>query len=367
MQGLLRRLSTIDSEAERALRIVEFFDQLVFHAADVSAISRATAVLAEAKAGVHDHANGLRCAHAPSGEAVEQPAGAVHELPVLVDEEVVGVVWLHRAGEPNAKAWDEFLLERMSLAVAAAISRRRSPRRAVVSGLADPAIMQHLLTKEVTELDASRSALLLGYQVGQQVRVAALVGAAITGSLADCRAAVGHTSRQVSVAALSDSVAAMLLGSTPADRPALPAGVVACIGPAVPIERAYQSWIVARRGARFAGLSPRWPCWLDSGELGCVIALDGQDGQDIPELEDVRAVARIAAGRSGASDLSLLEAVCTAGSIRDAATELHMHHSSVAYRVRRLGDRIGFGLAEPHLKYRARTALLLWQLHVADR
>jgi len=45
MRGLLSRLASSDSSAERGLQIIEFFDQLVSHRADAEAIARATAVL----------------------------------------------------------------------------------------------------------------------------------------------------------------------------------------------------------------------------------------------------------------------------------------------------------------------------------
>ena len=94
MQGLLRKLASLDSDAERGLRLIEFFDQLVMHRADLEAVVRATAVLAEATAGAVDDRLGLAISVTQDGRALG-PTGpseraTVHE--VLIDGTPVGRV-----------------------------------------------------------------------------------------------------------------------------------------------------------------------------------------------------------------------------------------------------------------------------------
>ncbi|MTD16859.1 hypothetical protein GIS00_23270 [Nakamurella sp. YIM 132087] len=365
MQGLLRRISSIDSAAERALRIIEFFDQLVVHGADIEAITRATAVLAEATVGAEDDVHGRHAAIAPTGADAEVPDNGLLCHDVQVGDRTVGRVWLHRAVPADSKDWDELIVERMSMAVAAAHSRRRTVARPPVSGMADPAIVQYLLGGEASEPDAARAALLLGFAVGQRIRAVAVEGGEVAGALAETRSALGSSTGHTVLAALTGTTAALLLAHAPADPPPLPAGIRACVGPAAPVEHAARSWAIARRGVRFAGLSLGWPNWLDAADLGCLIALDGRDEDGIAALGDVRAIGAIAARRNGAEDLALLDVVCASSSVREAATLATMHHSSVSYRMRAMSEILGFDLGSATARYRARTALLLWRLHVA--
>jgi DNA-binding PucR family transcriptional regulator len=66
---------------------------------------------------------------------------------------------------------------------------------------------------------------------------------------------------------------------------------------------------------------------------------------------------------SGRDDLELLDCLGRFGSIREIASTLHMHHSSVAYRLSKMSDVLGYDPRTPEGQYRARTALLLWHLH----
>ena len=84
-------------------------------------------------------------------------------------------------------------------------------------------------------------------------------------------------------------------------------------------------------------------------------------------LPDVQAIDRLAHGRASATDLELLESLGRLGSVRESAAALHMHHSSVAYRIGSISETLGFDIRSLDRRYRARTALLLWQLHVSPR
>jgi hypothetical protein len=59
----------------------------------------------------------------------------------------------------------------------------------------------------------------------------------------------------------------------------------------------------------------------------------------------------------------LLDCLGRFGSIREIAAAQHMHHSSVAYRLAKIGEILGYDPRTPEGQYRARTALLLWHLH----
>jgi hypothetical protein len=359
MQGLLRWISTIDSAAERALRIIEFYDQLVRHDADIEAVTRATAVLAEATAGASDDLHDLQCAMTPDGRPTDDTDARTVERPVVHGNKEIGRVWLARPAGDVERDWDDLIMERMALAVAAAHARRQPPDRSPVSGLADPAIVQYLVGGGVSEPDASRAARLLGFRAGQRVRVTAIAGADLPDHAAALRAGFGGF---VVLAALSGTSAAVI-GPPPPPSLTLPPLVTACVGPEAAVERAHLSWRIAHRGLKFAGLAPTWPTLVDAADLGCLLALDGLDRDGIRELADVRAVGAIAAGRNGKADLELLDLICASNSLREAAGAAHMHHSSVNYRARTLGVQLGLDLTSAVARYRARTALILWRLH----
>jgi DNA-binding PucR family transcriptional regulator len=80
---------------------------------------------------------------------------------------------------------------------------------------------------------------------------------------------------------------------------------------------------------------------------------------DIPEdaardNDDVTAIARIA---GNPEDLDTLDVYCATGSVRRAASLLHLHHSSVARRVEHIGKTLGIELTEPAGLSRASLAL----------
>lgn len=74
---------------------------------------------------------------------------------------------------------------------------------------------------------------------------------------------------------------------------------------------------------------------------------------------DVAAIARVA---GSPDDLDMLDACCTAGSVRRAADLLHLHHSSVARRLDQIAGALGIELTEPTGLIRARLALTTWRL-----
>ncbi|WP_203963931.1 hypothetical protein [Actinocatenispora thailandica] len=359
MQGLLRWVSTIDSAAERALRIIEFFDQLTRHDADIEAVTRATAVMAEATAGAEDDVHDVACAMTPAGRPAQQTGAKTISRPVVHGNEVIGRVWLARAEGDLERDWDDLVMERMALAIAAAHARRRPPERNLVSGPTDPAIVQYLLGGGISEPDASRAAQLLGFRAGQQVRVVVVACADLSNRMSELRAAFAGF---VVLAALSGTDAAVI-GSPLPTSITLPDGTTGCVGPTVPVEHADVSWRSAHRGLRFAAMSPSWPALIDTADLGCLLALDGLDRDGIRELADVRAVGAVAAGRRGKEDLDLLDVICASNSLREAATSAHMHHSSVNYRAQALGAQLGMNLGTAVGRYRARTALIFWRLH----
>ncbi|WP_106211674.1 helix-turn-helix domain-containing protein [Kineococcus rhizosphaerae] len=367
MQGLLRKLASLDSDAERGLRLIEFFDQLVMHRADLEAVVRATAVLAEATAGAVDDRLGIAVSITQDGRALGATGpsdhASVHD--VVVDGSGVGRVWLDRCA--GSADWDDLILARMALTMAAVSGRAAAEAPPAHLGLADPAVLQVLLRGGggAGEAEVSRAVRLLGFAPGQLVVPIALAAASgVEEALAAVRTAlVDQTGRRVVGTALSDRLAVLLLSAGTTPEPALPPGVVACVGDAVPVERCAAPWTAVRRGVRFAALGGQWSPWQRLSALGAVVVLADVPEEVVQAQPDVQAVDALAARRGGDLDLQLLEAACHLKSVREAAAAVHLHHSSAAYRLDGVEAVLGFEVRTPQGRYRARTALLLWQLH----
>lgn len=368
MHGLLSKLAGLDSSAERGLRVVEFFDQLVLHRADAEAVTRATAVLAETVTGaILDRTGEVVCV-SPSGERLRGASPSPHALvhDVVVDDAVIGRVWLERSTPDDAHEWDELIVERMARCLATLSALHGDARPASDLGLTDPAVLHVLIRDGATETETARAARLLGFGVGESVRVLAVqttgeVGE-VTGPLR-AQLAAEHGSRTVA-AALSSRLAVMIIASREV-APVSVTGAAICIGPVTRVEDSRTSWAMARRGVRFAALGGRWPTCTTTDDLGCLVVLADLDPAQIAALPDVQAVAALAAGKSGDADIELLDGLGWLTSLRDLADALHMHHSSVAYRVGNLSAALGYDVRTQNGRFRTRTALVLWRLYCA--
>ena len=122
MEGLLKRISAEGSEAENALRVVAFFDELVGHRSPLDALVRSTARLIGAPAGFESHSGGSSWSFdaigRPYGTGV--PAGARTQL-VALERGYGGVAWI--LPETSNYSLAELVLERMALSAAIVLGR----------------------------------------------------------------------------------------------------------------------------------------------------------------------------------------------------------------------------------------------------
>lgn len=341
MDALVVRLSQLDAEAEGALRVVMFFDTLMRRRVDLPALARASAGLAECVAGIRLHATGRAIRFAPDGrEASAPPPPAYTTVAITLDDEEIGAVWLERCGPP--RSLDDLLLDRLAIA-AAAVVERYGPARTT---MADPALVELVISSEVDEAAKARAARLLGFAADLPVRVVAVrsqlpldqIGGLI------CPA------RLVKAAPLAD--VGVILATT-LDPSRFPAGVRAGIGAAESPDR---SWQQARTALRFT--TPHRPV-VHYDDLGAMALLAQIPRDAARENADVAAITRMA---GDADDLETLDAYCTTGSLRQAADLLHLHHSSVARRLEQIGKTLGIEITEPAGLTRARLALTAWRL-----
>ncbi|WP_410598631.1 helix-turn-helix domain-containing protein [Amycolatopsis sp. lyj-90] len=367
MKGLLLRLSAVDADAEAAVRVIAYFDELVARQARLSDLVRATASLADCVAGLSRDGLPAPLRFTPDGEraadAVAEPASAdLGEPP--------GKVWLERAGSPGPL--DDLVLERF--AMAARVLGRAEPSGSAPQ-LADPALVELLLGERAAEEDRARALRLLGLDAGRPVRVVAVgtederdPGVAAVGLLAR-----GGSLPRLHVAAVGEVAAVLMqprddsavasLRSALADRARerdTSGGVRVGVGDAVPGLEARRSWLQARLAERFA--VPAVEPVVVHGDLGSLTLLAEVPVARLREQDDVRALDALAATPTGAADVAALEAFCRTGSLRQAAVALHRHHSSVSARLAHVEDALGWRLDEPGDRFRARLALLARRL-----
>ncbi|MFD7462093.1 MULTISPECIES: PucR family transcriptional regulator [unclassified Streptomyces] len=341
MEALAVRLSGLDPYVDGAIRIVAFYDTLMRRRVDVPALARASAGLAECVAGIRLHGTGRAIRVSPHGTEASAPqAPASTTVPITLDDEEIGTVWLERSGSPNPL--DEILLDRLAIATAAAVERYGPAR----TTMADPALVELVISADSDEAARARALRLLGFAPDLPVHVAAVRSRLPL----DRIGALVCPARPVKAAPLSD--VGVILATT-MDPARFPADVRAGIGAA---GRPDLSWRQARTALRFT--TPREPVVRHS-DLGALALLAEIPGSTARDNADVAAIGRIA---GSPEDMETLETYCATGSLRRAADLLHLHHSSVARRLEQIAKALDIELTVPGGLLRARLALTAWRL-----
>ena len=162
MKGLLLRLSSLDADAESAVRVIGFFDALMTDRAELGTLLRSTAALAECPVGVDAPGRGLVLRADPTGtiDLEGPPAGAG------LREYADARFWLARTGP--ALPLDEMVLERFALAGSLLLDRTVSNLPAV----GDPALVELVVSATAGIAERSRALHLLGINPTSTLRVA---------------------------------------------------------------------------------------------------------------------------------------------------------------------------------------------------
>ncbi|MEV8592353.1 helix-turn-helix domain-containing protein [Streptomyces sp. NPDC052012] len=341
MEALAVRLSHLDAEAEGAIRVVMFYDTLMRRRVDLPALARASAGLAECVVGIRLHGTGRTVRASPDGREMSAPSSpASSSVPITLDDEEIGTVWLERPGPPGPL--DEAVLDRLAIA-AAAVAERYGPARTT---MADPALVELVISSGSDEAARARALRLLGFGLDLPVRVVAVRSRLPL----DRIGALLCPARPVKAAPLRD-VGVVLATTVDTDR--LPPEVRAGIGAAESPDR---SWQQARTALRFT--APGRPV-VRYDALGALALLAEIPRDAVRDNADIAAVGCVA---GNAEDLATLEAYCATGSRRRAADLLHLHHSSVARRLEQIGKTLGFDLTESAGLVRATLALTAWRM-----
>ncbi|MCK9897094.1 helix-turn-helix domain-containing protein [Frankia sp. AgB32] len=402
MKGLLLKLSALDSDAESAVRVIAYFDALVATQADVRGLVRAAAMLAECDAGLETPEAG-RIRYGSDGRPAPSEGAMTARVSGWVRLVGAGRVWLERPGP--ARALDEIVLERMAITARIVSSRARPSLHT-----ADPSLAEVALSDRESAEDRARALRLMGLLPEAALRMlavtvpagmdpgvgaVALVARGHGGPSAVRVAVLGHTAavfvqdRSAEISPLHDLRASLQAPGAPSRLGPDPTGMGGTgtsgsdddgeehgaglwrsglpqvgIGGPVDASQARISWRQALLALRFTSPGSADTAVVDYPTLGSTALLADVPVDRLRADMDVRALDDLARTTTGATDLTVLDVYCRAGSLRLAATSLHLHHSSVAARIAHLEDLLGWRLDEPEGRFRARLALLARRLAV---
>jgi hypothetical protein len=321
MQELVGRLTALDPEASETLKVVAYFDALVAAGVGVDGLLRGAAALSGTVAGAERHGRTGR--RGPDGgRPADEPAAPRHPERALSH----GSVWLERAGVPHAN--DEMVVERLALAVELAESRR-APESGLEIAI-DPA-------RSVADRDAGLARL--------RVAPAAHVRIVVTAATAP------PPSAPSAIVPTPYGMVRAVLDTTGRTAPAGPAGIGTCVR----ADHAPESWEAALVAYRLTGPDA---AVVDASELGVLVLLARAYDPDAPPA-DVRALARL-----DRRSRDVLRAVVEADSLRAAAADLGMHHSTLQARREAFVRELGYDPRSAAGRARYVAASLLLRLTV---
>jgi hypothetical protein len=234
--------------------------------------------------------------------------------------------------------------------------------------LDDPALLGLALSRAAAGPERTRALHLLGWTPCAEVTVLAALGP--VGHVDDLAASLRHSGASPR-RAIIDRVHAMAVDGPLPAAVSVPTSVMIGVGATGFAVSAATSFEQAVRALRYAtsvadaGVTAR-PV-VHAAELGPFAFLAGTlRSDDIRGVADVDLLDELAATPGGQGVVQALEAVAQAGSLREAARRLHLHHNSVAARVRRAEDVLTYRVTDPAGVARLQLALALRRLRTTD-
>ncbi|MEV7736182.1 helix-turn-helix domain-containing protein [Streptomyces sp. NPDC088921] len=326
MKELAGRLTALDPDAGAAVRVIAYFDRLSEARAGLEALVRGAAVLAGVPARLVDVERRVRVRVEADGTRRDSGAPPDPGWPTTaLAPGGVAALWLERA-EAAPSVVDAVILERAAGAVRLVLDRTRG--RAPVD---DPALVETVLDATAPEAARLHAARGLGLDPA-----------------ASARALAPLDGRPRIIAGQADAV--------------LPAGRVG-VGPAVPVLELPRSCADARTALRFTAegtAQDPGPKIVYADELGGVALLADLVAPGAEPPPDVQALE--AAGAATPWLLGTLHAVVSTASLRAAAAEINVHHSTLQDRLSHAEHLLGWPLRTPQGRLRLQLALTMRHL-----
>ena len=317
MQELVGRLTALDPEASESLKVVAYFDALVSAGVGLDGLLRGAAALSGAVAGAERRGRVTRWD--PHGSRLDGE-GSVRS------PERVGPtarVWLERVGKEHAN--DAMVVERLGLAVEL-LDSRGAPENALDVALDPDRPM------------GDRTAALARLHVPADSRVR-MIATDVAQAAPEAPSTVVPTRFGMLRASL--------------DREGLQPQGRAGLGISVRADHLPESWDSAVIAHRLTG--PDHP-QLDATDLGLMLRLAQTFDPEDPH-EDILALRRL-----DERTADIARTLVEADSIRAAAAELGMHHSTVQARHEAITQELGYDVRTPVGRMRYVAAGLLLRL-----
>ncbi|MET7738402.1 helix-turn-helix domain-containing protein [Streptomyces sp. NPDC005402] len=326
MKELAGRLTALDPDAGAAVRVIAYFDRLAESRAGLEALVRGAAVLAGVPARLVDAGRRVQIRVEADGTRRDSEVPPEPGWPsTALTPGGAAALWLERA-EATPSVVDAVILERAAGAVRLVLDRTRG--RAPAD---DPALVETLLDAAAPEAARLHAARRLGLDPAASARALAPL----------------------------DGRPRIVAGRADAE---LPAGRVG-VGPAVPVLDLPRSWADARTALRFTAEGTArdpGPKAVYADELGGVALLADLVAPGAEPPPDVRALE--AAGASTPWLLATLHAVVSTASLRAAAAEISVHHSTLQDRLSHAEHLLGWPLRSPQGRLRLQLALAMRHL-----
>jgi hypothetical protein len=358
MEGLLRRIAAEGSEAENALRVVAFFDELVAHRSSPDALVRSTARLIGAPAGfISDSGNSSWSFDSRGRQLGPGIPVAARVLRVTIDGGFVGNAWI--LPETSNYTLAELVLERMAMSAGIILGRDSGESAHVqassLSRLVDPGTPA---SERVADAQA------LGFRDSWLVR--AIVAKEVETS-DRFHEAVRVWSRSLNVkctAPITDGDLHIVLvhetGKTSFKGLTDWSGLIA-MGPRVNVWDASVSLAAAREALRLTSRT-LGPHSLDYEQLGPLRFLAAVPPAEAAEDALVKELVLLCHSHSGRAQVHALDSFCRNGSLRAAAAELSLHHSSLANRLENISQKLGFDLSDSEQRLSISMSLFLFRV-----
>lgn len=318
--------SRLGPAVQESVKIINYFDALLSEQVGIDGILRATGILTGCGAGV-------TTADGKFSRRITTAGNAEHYTSKLNSDWMTSPagrhahVWIER--RPGSHSTDSMVLERLALVMEVALERRRlRTRRPLIEALLDP-----------TATENEKAIAAANFHLSPETTVRALATPA----------------RIRQEASLFDTVIPTSTGLLRAhiiqgDSATGTAG----LGISVSLKDFQISWRGAVTALRLT--APEQPV-VHADDLGVLLQLDELK----PEDSDLTTL--IKAHQSFPWTIPTLTALIATNSVRAAATQLGLHHSTVQARQATLTKVLGFSPHTPLGRTRAATLLVLWKLN----
>jgi hypothetical protein len=326
MKELAGRLTALDPDAGAAVRVIAYFDRLAESRAGLEALVRGAAVLAGVPARLVDADRRVHVRVEPDGTRRDTDLPPDPTWPsAALTPDGAPALWLERP-EAEPSVVDAVILERAAGVVRLVLDRTRG--RAPAD---DPALVETVLDATAPEPARLHAARRLGLDPSAPARALARF----------------------------DGPPRILPAHPGAELPAGRLGV----GPAVPVLDLPRSWAAARTALRFtADGTAQDPGQrvVHADELGGIALLADLVAPGAEAPPDVHALEAAVAATPGL--LATLHAVASTASLRAAAAEINVHHSTLQDRLSHAEHLLGWPVRTPQGRLRLQLALTMRHL-----